>query len=167
MNDVYLSLGSNEGNRVQWLSKAIYLLGKRCGNVVQQSPVYETAAWGITDQAAFLNMVVHIQTPHKSQQVLEGILAIETELGRQRSIKWGPRTLDIDILLFNDEVIDTEHLKVPHPYMHERRFTLAPLAAIAPNLEHPVFKKTISQLLDECPDKLEVTVYRSSLENER
>lgn len=160
MNEVYLSLGSNEGNRLQWLSKAIQLLNERCGDVVQQSPIYETAAWGITDQPAFLNMVVHLQTPHTAEQVLKGILDIETELGRQRSIKWGPRTLDIDILFFNDEVIDIEQLKVPHPYMQERRFTLAPFAAIAPDLVHPVLKKTISQLLEECPDKLEVTIYQ-------
>jgi 2-amino-4-hydroxy-6-hydroxymethyldihydropteridine diphosphokinase len=163
MNDVYLSLGSNEGNRLLWLQKAIDLITLRCGDIIQQSPVYETAAWGKTDQPAFLNMVVHLQTDHIPEKVLEGILGIEKELGRQRDIKWGQRTLDIDILFFNNQIIDTENLKVPHPFLQERRFTLEPMAVIAPDLMHPVLMKTIRQLLLECPDQLEVTVYRSRL----
>ncbi|MES2702260.1 MAG: 2-amino-4-hydroxy-6-hydroxymethyldihydropteridine diphosphokinase [Bacteroidota bacterium] len=161
MNDVYLSLGSNEGDRVLWLQKAIELLAVQCGVVVQQSAVYETAAWGITDQAAFLNMAVQMQTTLTAAEVLKEILEIETLLGRQRDVKWGPRTLDIDILLFNNDIIDTEALTVPHPYLHERRFTLLPLAEIAPAMEHPRLHATMSELLRNCRDALEVTIYEA------
>jgi 2-amino-4-hydroxy-6-hydroxymethyldihydropteridine diphosphokinase len=162
MNNAYLSLGSNEGNRKQWLNRALTLLAERCGTIQQQSPIYETAAWGITDQAAFLNMVVHVHTSLTPNELLKQILSIEIELGRQREVKWGPRTLDIDILLFNDAVIDTPELRVPHPFLQERRFTLVPLAAIAANIIHPVFHKTIRELLVDCPDALEVTVYQGN-----
>jgi 2-amino-4-hydroxy-6-hydroxymethyldihydropteridine diphosphokinase len=159
MNNAYLSLGSNEEDRKQWLERALTILAERCGTIEQQSPIYETAAWGITDQAPFLNMAVHLQTSLEPHELLQQILTIEIELGRQREVKWGPRTLDIDILLFNDDVIDTPELKVPHPFLQERRFTLVPLAAIAADIMHPVYHKTTRQLLDECADPLEVTVY--------
>lgn len=156
MNNTYLSLGSNEGNRKQWFKNAIELLHEKCGPVKARSSVYETAAWGITTQPDFLNMSVELATTLTPIELLSEIHIIETALGRQRTIKWGPRTLDIDILLYESEVISFPGLIIPHPFMQERRFTLAPLAEIAPDYVHPVLNKTMNELLAECPDKLPV-----------
>jgi 2-amino-4-hydroxy-6-hydroxymethyldihydropteridine diphosphokinase len=155
MNKVYLSLGSNEGNRQQWLERAIEAVELQCGKIMKRSAVYETAAWGIEDQPGFLNMVLEVSTTLTPPELLAAIQIIETELGRQRTVKWGQRTLDIDILLFNEEIIHDDYLSIPHPYMHERRFTLQPLSEIAPDLVHPVLKRTIDALLKDCPDPLE------------
>lgn len=159
MNEAYLSLGSNEGDRVVWLQKALELLAATCGEIVKLSSVYETAAWGLGTQPDFLNMAVLIHTDKTPEELLHDIHHIETALGRQRNIKWGPRTLDIDILLYNHEIIETPELKVPHPFLHERLFTLIPLAEIAPGYIHPQLHLTISALLTTCPDRLEVHKY--------
>lgn len=163
-NKAYLLLGSNEGDRVGWLQQCIAMLGSQHGKILQTSAVYETAAWGKEDQPDFLNMAVCIETILTPAELLQGIQHIEKELGRQREVKWGQRTLDIDILFFNDTVIRQPDLIVPHPFMQERRFALAPLNEIAPRLLHPVFGKTIQQLLEECPDPLEVKVAYNNLE---
>ena len=141
---------------MDWLQKAMDLLTANCGTIIKRSSVYETAAWGITDQADFLNMAVQLQTSKSPTELLASILKIETTLGRQRSVKWGPRTLDIDILLYNDSIIETPELVIPHPFLQERLFTLLPLAEIAPDYIHPKLHKTIAQLSADCPDKLEV-----------
>ena len=159
MNTAYLSLGSNEGDRVLWISKAIEQIGDKCGPVTRQSSMYETAAWGINTQPDFLNMVIAIQTILAPHELLNSILAIEKSLGRHRGIKWGPRIIDIDILFFGNDVINFPDLIIPHPYLHLRRFTLAPLAEIAADLLHPVFKKSIKTLLSECQDPLEVHLF--------
>ena len=156
MNETYLSLGSNEGDRMLWLQKAIELLSANCGTITKKSSVYETAAWGINDQPDFLNMAVQLQTTKTPTELLAAILNVETSLGRQRTVRWGPRTLDIDILLYNNGVIETPGLIIPHPYLHERLFTLLPLAEIAPGYMHPKLNKTITELLADCPDKLDV-----------
>jgi len=158
MNKAYLSLGSNEGNRKQWLAKALNLIETHSGEILQKSAVYKTAAWGITDQPEFLNMAISIRTSKTAEQMLHSILSIETTLGRHRGVKWGPRIIDIDILFFNDDILDTPELVIPHPYMQERRFTLTPLADIAPDYIHPKLHKTIRELLEICPDTLEVVV---------
>lgn len=155
LNEVYLLLGSNEGDRQSWLQQAITQISA-LGNIVQQSHIYETAAWGIEEQPAFLNLALLLQTLRSPVELLSAIHNIEQNLGRQRTLKWGQRTLDIDILFFNDEIIDTPELKVPHPFIQERRFALAPLNEIAPTLMHPIFKKTITELLEETSDTLEI-----------
>lgn len=160
MNEVYLLTGGNIGNRLEFLSKAKKEIKKGCGNVLQESSVYETAAWGMENQKAFLNQVLKIETSFNPEQLLNIILHIEEFLGRKRELKYGPRTIDIDILFFNDEVIDKQGLKIPHPQMQNRRFVLIPLNEIASQKIHPVFQKTISQLLAECPDPLTVNKFK-------
>lgn len=158
MTDVYLLLGSNEGDREQWLQQAVEQLGVT-GNISIQSAIYQTAAWGIEDQPAFLNMALCLQTELPPLELLQKIHHIEQTLGRQRTLKWGQRTLDIDILFYGDALIDLPELKIPHPYLQERRFALVPLKEIAPDFLHPGLNKTVSRLLEECPDKLEVNNY--------
>lgn len=163
MNSVFLLLGTNEGNRVHWLQTAIELLFQKVGKIIACSSVYETAAWGLQEQNSFYNLVVQMQTNLNAKTLLQQIQNIEQECGRQRVIKWGSRTLDIDILYFNNEIIDQLNLKVPHPFMTERRFTMVPLTEIAPLYEHPFFHKTNNHLLDECSDKLPVEKINLSL----
>ncbi|HRO43680.1 MAG TPA: 2-amino-4-hydroxy-6-hydroxymethyldihydropteridine diphosphokinase [Flavipsychrobacter sp.] len=155
MNKVYLLLGSNEGDRMQWMLQAINVIAT-FATVEKQSSVYETAAWGKKDQPDFLNMVIEISTDNSSRALLHNIQKTELVLGRQREVKWGQRTLDIDILFFNNEIINTDTLKVPHPFLQDRRFTLEPLNEIAENLVHPVVGKKVGKLLEECEDKLVV-----------
>lgn len=155
MITTYLLLGSNEGNRINWLKQAIDELAQSCGAILKRSSVYETAAWGLEEQPDFLNLVLKLKTQHTPDKLLYHIQQIEQRLGRQRKVKWGQRTLDIDILFYGNQIIHTPHLSIPHPYLQERRFTLAPLQEIAPRFVHPVLKKTIAALLKECKDPLE------------
>ena len=160
MNTSYLSLGSNEGDRVLWISKAIEQIGFTCGQIVSKSSLYETAAWGISAQPDFLNMAIAIQTSLPPHELLKSILAIEISLGRHRDIKWGPRIIDIDILFYNNEIINLPDLIIPHPYLHDRRFTLVPLAEIVGNYIHPILNKPITHLLSDCKDSLEVHLFK-------
>jgi 2-amino-4-hydroxy-6-hydroxymethyldihydropteridine diphosphokinase len=159
MNTSYLLIGGNLGNRQENLAKAIALIGNQCGTIVQLSPLYETAAWGNTNQPAFLNQAIALATTLGPQQLLQQLLAIETSMGRIRSQKFGPRTIDIDILLYNQELIATPALTVPHPHLPNRRFALLPLVTIAPHYTHPQLNKTITALLQQCSDDLPVTLF--------
>ena len=156
MNRSYLLIGGNVGNRDKNLAKARGYIGQFCGPVIQSSSLYETAAWGKTDQPSFLNQALEIETGLNAEHLIKQVLETERLMGRERKEKYGPRIIDIDILLFNDDEYDLPFLKIPHPEMQNRRFALTPLAEIAGDVRHPIFKKSIDQLLKECPDKLEV-----------
>lgn len=158
-NGVYLLSGSNLGDRMANLARALELIEERTGKVLAQSQLYETAAWGIEKQPPFLNQVLEIGTSLTPPDLLQTLLEIEKKLGRQRIQKWGERLIDLDILYYGKTVIDEPELKVPHPHIPERRFTLIPLCELAPLLVHPVLKKNQLQLLKECPDRLEVKVF--------
>lgn len=143
---VYLSLGSNLGDRVANLQSCIRLLSK-LGDVAKVSSFYETEPMELREQPWFLNCVVELETHLSAREVLSGIQQIEAELGRSREINKGPRTIDIDILLFDSEAINDNDLQIPHPAMHKRRFVLAPLAEVSAQTKHPVLGRTAEDLL--------------------
>ena len=132
------------------------MIEKKIGKVIRQSGLYQTAAWGKTDQPDFLNQVIVADTRLTAAQTMETILSIETAMGRIRTEKNAPRIIDIDILFFNKEIIHKKNLSVPHPSIHLRRFVLVPLNELAPTFIHPVLQKTNHQLLMKCPDGLNV-----------
>jgi 2-amino-4-hydroxy-6-hydroxymethyldihydropteridine diphosphokinase len=156
MNKAYLLIGGNTGQREQFLQKAVDNLDAICGHIIKKSSVYKTAAWGKTDQSPFLNQALLLQTRFNAAELMTQILLIEEKMGRTRNEKYAPRIIDIDVLLFNKEVIESTLIQVPHPQLPYRRFALLPLQEIAPRYQHPVLNKTIAQLLKECPDQLEV-----------
>jgi 2-amino-4-hydroxy-6-hydroxymethyldihydropteridine diphosphokinase len=154
MVDVFLLLGSNLGDRSLLLQQAIDCIEDEIAPVIKRSAVYETQSWGKTDSPDYLNQVVLIQSELSAQTILQKILNIEWKIGRVREEKWGPRLIDIDILFYGDILIDESELKVPHPELHKRRFTLEPLAEIAPDFIHPTLNKNILQLKNELKDNL-------------
>jgi 2-amino-4-hydroxy-6-hydroxymethyldihydropteridine diphosphokinase len=159
MNKAYLLTGTNMGEREQNLETAREWIEAECGKISLISLLYETAAWGKTEQPAFLNQALEIQTGLNAAQLIRHILKIEKNMGRVREEKYGPRLIDIDIIFFADEIIATSFLKIPHPEMQNRRFVLVPLNEIIPDFIHPVLKKTVRELLDDCPDPLPVKKY--------
>lgn len=156
MNTAWLLTGSNLGMREDYLSAAKMEIGSQCGTVVKQSSIYETAAWGKTDQPAFLNQALEVLTPLNARQLIRRLLKIEKQLGRVREEKYGPRLIDIDILMYGNEIHQYDLLKLPHPELPNRRFALLPLAEIAGTVIHPVMQQSISELLEKCPDSLDV-----------
>jgi 2-amino-4-hydroxy-6-hydroxymethyldihydropteridine diphosphokinase len=155
MNKAFLLLGSNLGDKEKTISQAIKMLGES-GTIYGISSLYRTVAWGKKDQPDFLNQITILETGFSCEDLLKKILEIEIKLGRVRGHKWAERTIDIDILYFNQEIIVTEHLKIPHPQIQFRRFTLIPLAEIAPDHKHPVLNISSAQMLERCEDRLEV-----------
>jgi 2-amino-4-hydroxy-6-hydroxymethyldihydropteridine diphosphokinase len=143
---IYLALGSNLGDRIANLRAAISALPPAV-HVSKESPVYETLPWGFTDQPAFLNMVLKGETALEPVELLQRLKNLETRLGRQPSVRWGPRLIDVDLLFYADLVLDIHGLVIPHPHLHERAFVLVPLADLAPDLVHPIFCKPVSELL--------------------
>jgi len=156
MNIAFLLTGGNMGNSFSTLQEAASAIEEKCGAIVQRSAIYQTAAWGNEDQPDFLNQVLKISTELGAHELLKILLDIEQMLGRTRHKKYDPRIIDIDILFFNDLVINTEDLQIPHPRLQLRRFVLVPLNEIASHLVHPVFHKNVKELLEDCPDVLNV-----------
>jgi 2-amino-4-hydroxy-6-hydroxymethyldihydropteridine diphosphokinase len=157
---IHLLLGSNIGNRLKQLEKARELVESKIGKITKKSKVYETQPWGENEQDEFLNQALEVETKLKPKKVLEKIAEIEKLMEREETYKWGPREIDIDILMYEDEMICEMDLTIPHPFLHERRFTLIPLSEIAPDLYHPIMGATILDLLLECEDTLEVNEYK-------
>lgn len=155
-NRAYLLTGGNIGNRAGYLEDAAKYISEFCGKILKKSSLYETEAWGKTNQANFFNQAILIETTFTADELMKKILLIEENLGRIRNDKYGARTIDIDILFFNDEIINEPKLIIPHPEIQNRRFALAPMNEIAPEFIHPVLLKNISELLKECADKLDV-----------
>jgi 2-amino-4-hydroxy-6-hydroxymethyldihydropteridine diphosphokinase len=156
MQEVYLLLGSNIGDRQQFLHQASLLLTKEIGTIKKKSSLYETAAWGLEEQPDYLNQVIVFITKLQARDVLKAALDIEKILGRERIEKWGSRVIDIDILFYSDEIIDEPDLKVPHPYFHVRRFAVEPMLEVEPDFIHPLLKKSIKSIALELRDQLYV-----------
>jgi 2-amino-4-hydroxy-6-hydroxymethyldihydropteridine diphosphokinase len=157
MNKACLSLGTNRGDRFANLKNAANHLSSLAGKIIAVSSIYETPPWRMRDDTDFLNQVLLLETNHTAIQLMDILIQIETSMGRVRTTgSYEPRIIDLDVLYFNDEIFNDEKLTIPHPLIHERRFVLEPLAEIAPEFMHPVFKKSMKELLGECGDKSEI-----------
>ncbi len=172
MKNVYILLGSNRGDREGTQANARSMITEMAGEIVKASPVYETAPWGFDDAVPFLNQVVEIDTELTPEALMDKLLTIEVRLGRIRPFDgcgcevpaggkgepavYAGRTIDLDILFYGDRLVFSESLMIPHPRLHERRFTLVPLSDVAPDFVHPLLKRPVSALLRECRDKSEV-----------
>jgi 2-amino-4-hydroxy-6-hydroxymethyldihydropteridine diphosphokinase len=152
MSNVYLGLGTNLGDRKQNINKAIEAISLKM-SISKQSSLYETTAWGYTNQPDFLNQVIQVETNLSPLRLLNFLKKTEVELGRVENFRYGPRLIDIDILFYDDLIKTTSRLQIPHPRIPERAFVLVPLNEIAPGFVHPVLKKTIAELLAELPNK--------------
>ena len=159
MNTVYIQLGSNIGERESFITKSMHKVEDDIGKIITASSIFETTAWGNENQNNFLNSVIEIKTPFDAFTILQKSQEIENSMGRKRKEKWGKRTIDIDILFCNNEIINTKELIIPHPLIQQRKFVLVPLSEIAPNYMHPILKKNMSTLLSECKDTQKVLDY--------
>jgi 2-amino-4-hydroxy-6-hydroxymethyldihydropteridine diphosphokinase len=152
-NNIFIELGGNQGDRVEFLTRALYEIEKTIGKIIQTSSLYETPPWGFKSDDAFLNQVIELQSDLNSGIMMQKLHQIELQLGRVRgSNQYMSRTIDLDVLFYGQQILKSDVLEIPHPRLHLRRFVLEPMAEIAPDFIHPVFKKNISQLLMECVD---------------
>jgi len=161
--ETYLLLGSNLGDRLGNLKSARDYIGESIARIIKASSIYETEPWGDNNQPLFLNQVIMIETSLKPEMLLKKLKSVESRVGRAQTEKWGPRIIDIDILLMDELVYRSDSLTVPHPQMHNRRFALVPLAEIAPAGIHPQFNLTAEELLVQCDDKLNVTKLKAGI----
>ncbi len=162
MNVAYLCLGGNIGNRETSIQLAVSEINQRVGQVTSASRIYQTEAWGVQNQQAYLNVCLELSTELSSLELIQSLLDIEKHLGRERNAHeiYASRTIDIDILFYNNDIIENKTLSIPHPRLHLRKFVLIPLNEIIPNYLHPILNKSIFNLLKECDDMLEVTLYK-------
>jgi 2-amino-4-hydroxy-6-hydroxymethyldihydropteridine diphosphokinase len=158
----FFLLGSNQGDRVHQLRDATNKISRLIGQIKKKSSIYQTVAWGKTDQPDFLNQALIVKSSLSSQEVLKIIHSIELEMGRQRTTKWSERVIDIDILYANDLIFNLSDLKIPHPEIQNRKFVLIPLVEIAPNFIHPILMKTNAELLSICKDSLAVEIFNDT-----
>jgi 2-amino-4-hydroxy-6-hydroxymethyldihydropteridine diphosphokinase len=156
MNISYLLIGGNQGERTAQLALAREKITARAGVLSRVSSIYETAAWGKTDEADFLNQALELETPLEATVLIDVLLEIEQQMGRRRLERYGSRIIDIDILFFNDAILRLPQLVIPHPEIQNRRFALTPMAEIAPLLKHPVLDRNMLELLAACTDPLAV-----------
>ena len=156
MNTAVILLGSNTGELLQNLEKAISLITKKAGVIIKKSLTYETEPWGLADQPFYYNQVISINTNFEAAVLMKILLEIEIDLGRKRTKKWAPRIIDLDILYFNSAIVNEPGLIIPHPQLHNRKFTLVPLCEILPEMFHPILKHSNIQLLASVNDDLEV-----------
>ena len=156
MKNVFLLLGSNLGDREKNLSRAIELIAEKTGEIAAFSGIYETAAWGKTDQPNFYNQAVEIETELSSEKLLAELKKTEAEIGRKNAEKWAARIIDIDIIFYGSEIYQSETLTIPHAFMQDRKFVLEPLSEIAPDFVHPILGQTVKELSKSCADNLDV-----------
>ena len=149
MSIAYIGIGSNLGNREENCQKAIALLIEKNIKITKRSSLYEIEAWGVKEQPRFINMAVEIETNLEPAELLKVIKEIENSMGRREGIRWGPRVIDLDVLLYDDLILKTGELEIPHPAIKDREFVLKPLSEIAPDKIHPILKKSIKTLLIE------------------
>jgi 2-amino-4-hydroxy-6-hydroxymethyldihydropteridine diphosphokinase len=154
----YLSLGGNLGNTIEIFLNSREILTKKVGKITQISSLYKTAAWGPIPQNDFINQVIEVETKLSAPELMDILLEIELQQGRIRQERWGPRTLDLDIIFFGEQLISTENLVIPHPRMEDRKFVLIPMVEINPNLIHPISRKSIRQILLECKDECDCKI---------
>lgn len=153
LTNVIIALGSNLGARENYLENAQKEISKRAGTIKKRSSIIETKAYGYTEQDDFLNMAIEIETALEPHNLLEELLKIESELGRVRTIHWGPRTIDLDIIYYGDRIIDEDDLKIPHPELHKRDFVLKPIEEIDSEFFDPIRRKTVKKLLEELQEE--------------
>ena len=165
MNNAYLLIGGNIGDRLGYMQKACTEITSKIGEIIKSSSIYETAPWGNQHQSNFLNQVLLVKTPLEPINLLQTILGIEEGMGRIRTIENEPRTIDIDILYFNEIKQNSISLTIPHPRIFSRKFVLIPMHEIAPDHIDPVHQKSIDQLLNECKDDLEVNKFSINVHN--
>jgi 2-amino-4-hydroxy-6-hydroxymethyldihydropteridine diphosphokinase len=154
-----LQLGSNLGERELIISNAIRDISDYVGSIITRSHIYESSPWRVEGQESYLNQIIEIKTLLSAEEILTSVLKIENDLGRVRIEKWGERLIDIDIIFFNNDIIETSELCIPHKHMHERNFVLIPLNEIAPDFIHPKYNKTVSELLHYSNDTERVNEY--------
>lgn len=159
MNTMYIQLGSNVGERHSYIKESLLQIEKILGTIICESKTYESSPWGVTEQRNFLNKVISVKSDFSAKDALKTLQNIEDNLGRKRTEKWGERTIDLDILFYNNQTINTKELTIPHPHIQDRKFVLIPFAEMNGKFIHPTLKKDIFALLKECKDTEKVVVY--------